>query len=194
MTKTKKKIAFLDRDGTINVEKNYLYRIEDFEFMPGVIEGLKKLQDNGFLLVIVTNQSGIGRGYYTVRDMEILHRWIEKQLHEKEIDVKAIYYCPHLPNAVVDEFRCNCNCRKPKTGMYKRALEELGSKFELSISDSIAIGDKMRDLSICEELKIDGVLITSEISEQMAFDGYTIMKKHSFYDAVEWVINRQPTS
>ena len=88
------KIAFLDRDGTINKDKNYIYKIDDFEFLPGVISGLKKLQQNGFLLVIVTNQSGVARGYYKEEDIEVLHKWMFQELEKSGVSIAKVYYCP----------------------------------------------------------------------------------------------------
>lgn len=149
------KAIFLDRDGTINVEKHYLYKIEDFEFLPGTIEALKKLQAAGFLLIIVTNQSGIARGYYSEKDMLVLHNWMLKQFSKQGINISAIYYCPHLPNAPLPEYRKDCICRKPQLGMFMQAVEE----FNIDLCQSYAIGDKLRDCSICFESECMGFLI-----------------------------------
>lgn len=178
----KYKIAFLDRDGTINVDKSYLYKIEDFKFLPGVIEGMKKLQDNGYLLVIITNQSGIGRGYYTVEDMERLHNWLRGKLHVYSIRIAGIYYCPHLPNAKIDKYRCKCNCRKPKTGMFWQAIYDLGNKYSLDLKHSVAIGDKERDLTICKEIGAKGVIVGNNASS-----GW-MHASHDFYEAVKWIL------
>jgi D-glycero-D-manno-heptose 1,7-bisphosphate phosphatase len=149
------KAIFLDRDGTINVEKNYLYKIEDFEFLPGVIEGLKLLQEAGYLLIIITNQSGIGRGYYTEEDFNILNNWMLEKLKEKGVKITAVYYCPHLPDAQVEKYRKNCECRKPKLGMFLRAIED----YDIDLSRSCAIGDKIRDCAICKDTLCSGFLI-----------------------------------
>lgn len=149
------KAVFLDRDGTINVEKHYLHKIEDFEFLPGVIEGLKMLQDAGYLLVIVTNQSGIGRGYYSEGDFLNLNRWMLETLHSKEVNINKVYYCPHLPDATVEKYRVDCECRKPKLGMYLQAMREL----DIDLGESYAIGDKIRDCAICVRSNCKGFLI-----------------------------------
>lgn len=178
----KRRIAFLDRDGTINVEKGYLYKIEEFEFLPGVIEGLKKLQKKGYLLVILTNQSGIGRGYYTVVDVENLHNWLIRKLKGCGVQIDAVYYCPHLPDARVARYRCVCNCRKPKTGLYWKAIHDLEKAYDLDLKNSVAIGDKMRDLTICKEIGARGVLIGRDNIN----DGiYTVS---NFTEAVEWTL------
>lgn len=95
------KAIFLDRDGTINVDKKYLHKIEDFEFLPGVLDGMKMLQNAGYLLIVITNQSGIGRGYYSEKDFEILNSWMLGELESKGIHIARVYYCPHLPNAKI---------------------------------------------------------------------------------------------
>lgn len=150
------KAVFLDRDGTINVEKNYLYKKEDFEFLPGVIEAMKKLQDEGFLLFIITNQSGIGRGYYTEEDFNKLNTWMLNELEKNAVNITKVYYCPHLPDASVIKYRVVCNCRKPALGMYRQAIED----YKIDIDNSYAIGDKIRDCSICEKTGCRGYLIS----------------------------------
>ena len=155
-----KKAVFLDRDGTINVEKHYLFRIEDFEYIDGAVEGLRALSDIGYLLVIVTNQSGIARGYYTEQDYKKLDDWIKKDLEKKGVVIAGSYYCPHLLSGSVKEYVKDCDCRKPKTGLFWKAAKELG----IDMAGSFAIGDKIRDLSICEESDVTGILFTDATS------------------------------
>lgn len=175
-----KKIAFIDRDGTINVDNNYLYKIEEFEFLPGAIDGLKILQDKNFLLIIVTNQSGIGRGYYTEQDFHILNNWMKKILEEQyDIHIEAVYFCPHLPNAKIEKYKKVCNCRKPKIGMFTQAINDMKCKYNIDIKNSIAIGDNSRDLIICNKLGIQGYLLNN-------FDTFENIKHiHSILDAAK---------
>ena len=140
--KTPRRAVFLDRDGTINVEKDYLYRVEDFEFIPGVPQALKKLQDAGFLLVVVTNQSGVARGYYTLEDVELLHRHMCSELLRYGVTLAGIYVCPHHPTEGNVPFRQKCLCRKGKPGMLIRAAEELN----VDLRASYMVGDKLADL------------------------------------------------
>ncbi|MCC8136723.1 MAG: HAD family hydrolase [Clostridiales bacterium] len=151
----KTKAIFLDRDGTINAEKNYLHEISEFEFLPGVLDGLHLLQNAGFLLIILTNQSGIARGYYTEEQFHVLNNWMVQTLREDGIQIAHVYYCPHLPTAFEEKYRKNCECRKPKIGMFQQAIKE----FHVSLPDSYAIGDKIRDCSICETTLCKGFLI-----------------------------------
>lgn len=149
------KAIFLDRDGTINVEKHYLYKIEDFEFLPGVVDALKTLQKAGYLLIIITNQSGIGRGYYTEADFQNLNDWMISTLKQQGVMIADVYFCPHLPDAEVESYRKECSCRKPKLGMYQQAILD----YNIQIGHSYAIGDKIRDCAICESTPCKGFLI-----------------------------------
>ena len=154
----KRKAVFLDRDGTINVEKNYLYKIEEFEYIPGAVEALRRLNKMGFLLIIISNQSGIARGYYTEEDYKKLDNWLKDDLKQKGIEIMDSYYCPHHPEAKIPEYRCVCNCRKPGTELFWRAQKE----YEIDMNNSFAIGDRMRDLAICEESGVKGILFSDK--------------------------------
>ena len=157
------KAVFLDRDGTINVEKNYLFRIEDFEYLPGAKEGMKMLQDNGYKLIIITNQSGIARGYYTEEDYQRLNRWMINDLYDSGINISGTYYCPHHPEAKLDKYKCECKCRKPGISLFEKAISE----YSIDVMKSFAIGDKMRDLAICKSYQgINGYLLYSEKCEE----------------------------
>ncbi len=129
------KAIFLDRDGVINVEKDYLYKIEDFEFIDGIFDTLNKLLNEGFILFIITNQSGISRGFYTDEDFKRVTSWMLDLFYEKNIKISQVEYCPH------DE-KTNCNCRKPKTGMIDAILKN----FEIDLENSWLIGDKFSDI------------------------------------------------
>lgn len=131
------KALFLDRDGVINIEKEYLYKIEDFEFIESVFETCKYFQDRGYLLIIITNQAGIARGKYNENDFERLNLWMIQQFTRKEIFISQVYHCPHHP-----EYTSPCNCRKPKPGMIIQAQRE----FNLDLSKSILVGDKEGDI------------------------------------------------
>ncbi|MEG0729906.1 MAG: HAD family hydrolase [Cetobacterium sp.] len=112
-----KKTIFLDRDGTINVEKNYLHKIEDFEFENRAIEALKILSDLGYQLIVVTNQSGIARGYYGEEDLEKLNNYMMEELKKNGVEITACYFCPHHLEKGVGRYKVECECRKPNPGM-----------------------------------------------------------------------------
>lgn len=177
------KAVFLDRDGTINVEKNYLYKIEDFEFLPQALDGMKMLYDAGYLLIVITNQSGIARGYYTEKDYEKLTDHMKQICADYGVDFADIQYCPHLEGATVPEYDRKCDCRKPATGLFKRAVE----KYDIDLSESYAIGDKMRDLSICNDTGCRGYLIGGTADRESAEN---IESVESLYDAACRIILR----
>jgi D-glycero-D-manno-heptose 1,7-bisphosphate phosphatase len=132
--------VFLDRDGTINAEQGYLYRVEECRFLPGVKEAVKRLNGAGFLVVVVTNQSGIARGYYSEADLEKLHQYMENEFAVAGARIDGWYYCPHHPDFPDDSEVCDC--RKPLPGMLLAAAEELG----IDLSSSWMVGDKSADV------------------------------------------------
>ena len=138
----KNRAVFLDRDGTINMEKGYLYRVEDFSFVPGAPQAIKLLKDAGFLVIVVTNQSGIARGYYSVRDVSLLHNHINAELARLGTTIDAFFICPHHPQGTIEKYSTRCDCRKPLPGMLLTAAE----KFSIDLSRSYIIGDKAADV------------------------------------------------
>ena len=157
------KAVFLDRDGTINVEKKYLYKIEDFEFLPGVFKALHLLQDAGYILIIITNQSGIARGYYSEIDFFRLNDWMLGQFSNNGIHIEKVFYCPHHPDALIQKYKIDCDCRKPKIGMFEQAINE----YHLNINNCVVVGDKLRDCAICKKTKCRGFLISNHEAESI---------------------------
>ena len=129
------KVIFLDRDGVVNKEIGYLHKIKDFKFIDGVIDALIRIQNKGFKIIIITNQSGIGRGLYTIEDFHELNNWMINYLKSKKINILEVFFCPHLPED-------NCKCRKPKPGLFKDAIR----KFNINVNSSYSIGDKETDI------------------------------------------------
>lgn len=136
-----KRAVFLDRDGTINIEKDYLYLVEDFQFIPGAPEAISSLNQAGFMVIVVSNQSGVARGYYTEEDVDALHRHISEQLAKSGAHVDLWLYCPHHPSGK-GSYSLPCKCRKPMPGMLKDAANRL----DINLSDSFMIGDKLVDV------------------------------------------------
>ena len=141
-----RKAAFLDRDGVINQDRAYVHRWEDFEFVPGAIEGMRRLQGAGYALVIVTNQSGLARGYYTEAQYQALTAALRAELARQGVKLDGVYHCPHHPKGTVPELSIDCDCRKPAPGMMLQAARELG----LSLPDSLLIGDKPGDIEAAQ--------------------------------------------
>lgn len=143
------KALFLDRDGVINYDPGYVYRIEDFEFMPGIFEALAGFMTLGYEIFVVTNQSGIGRGYYSEDDFAKLSKYMIDEFKSYGIEIKKIYHCPHTPSD-------DCNCRKPKPGMILQALNE----HNIDPQASLIIGDKPSDLEAARKAGVkSGYLI-----------------------------------
>jgi D-glycero-D-manno-heptose 1,7-bisphosphate phosphatase len=136
-----KRAVFLDRDGTINIEKEYLYQAAEFEFIPGAAEAIRLLNQAGMLVVVVTNQSGVARGYYTEEDVENLHRHIDRELESCGAHVDAWLYCPHHPTGR-GSYGLPCNCRKPLPGM----LQDAARRYGIDLEKSAIIGDKLADI------------------------------------------------
>ena len=153
------KAIFLDRDGTINIDHGYVHQIDDFEFIEGSINALKKLKEMGYLLVLVTNQSGIARGYFTEAQFLRLTEWMDWSLAEQGVDFDGIYYCPHHPDGK-GEFKEDCPCRKPKPGMLLDAMKALN----IDPQQSIMVGDKIEDIKagINAKVKINVLVRTGK--------------------------------
>lgn len=151
------KAAFFDRDGTINVEVNYLHKIEDFRFIEGIPELIKKYNDEGYIVIVVTNQAGIARGYYTENEMHKLHRHINQELEKIGAHIDAFYFCPHHPDITGE-----CNCRKPATGMLEQAIMD----FDIDVTQSILYGDKPWDIEAGEKCGINKNYLVMESNHE----------------------------
>ncbi len=137
-----KRAIFIDRDGVLNVDNGYVSVVDDFEFIDGVIEALQKLKEKDYLIVLITNQSGIARGYFTEEQFHTLTEWMDWSLADRGVDLDGIYYCPHHAEHGIGKYKVDCDCRKPKAGMINEAVQELG----IDISQSILVGDKISDI------------------------------------------------
>jgi len=151
----KNKAVFFDRDGTINIDKEYLYKIEDFEFETGVTDTLKYLYRKGFKLIIISNQSGVARGYFTVSDVEKLHDHIKKRAADFGFEITAIYYCPHYAKGIIKEYSIECGCRKPGTGLIEKAIKD----HNIDVKKSFMIGDKESDILAGKNAGLKTVLV-----------------------------------
>nr|WP_202629156.1 D-glycero-beta-D-manno-heptose 1,7-bisphosphate 7-phosphatase [Serratia fonticola] len=133
---------FLDRDGTINIDHGYVHEIDDFQFIDGVIDACRELKNMGFALVLVTNQSGIARGKFSEEQFMRLTEWMDWSMADRDVDLDGIYFCPHHPEAVIEEYRQVCDCRKPQPGMLLQAQKELN----IDLAASYMVGDKIEDM------------------------------------------------
>ncbi|MGP1959910.1 MAG: D-glycero-beta-D-manno-heptose 1,7-bisphosphate 7-phosphatase [Arsenophonus sp. NC-TX2-MAG3] len=149
---------FLDRDGTINFDHGYIYKIDNFQFIEGVIEAMLELKKMNYALIIVTNQSGITRGLFTEIQFLELTKWMNWSLINRGIQLDGIYYCPHYPDAVKQKYKQICDCRKPKAGLLLKAQRQLN----INMTSSYMVGDKLSDMQAGKKAHIGtNVLVTT---------------------------------
>ncbi len=183
MTRT----VFLDRDGTINEEVIYLSSAEQFRLLPGAGEAIRLLNQKGWLVIVITNQSGLARGYFTEEEVALVHQRMKAALGQEGAHIDGIYVCPHHPDD-------GCTCRKPGTAFFERATQEL----DIDLSMSYAIGDKMTDLLPGARLGCRTILVlTGHGQEQLeAKDKWEVEPDHVAPDllsAVQWILAETET-
>ena len=165
-----KPAVFIDRDGVINIDHGYVHTTDDFEYVEGVFEACKKLKAMGYMLVLVTNQSGIARGMFTEDEFLTLTEWMDWNFVDNGVEFDGIYYCPHHPTEGKGDYLQDCNCRKPKPGMFISARDFL----KIDMAGSVMIGDKTDDMKAAAAAEVGtkilvrtGKAITEE-GEQLA--------------------------
>jgi D-glycero-D-manno-heptose 1,7-bisphosphate phosphatase len=146
--------AFLDRDGVLNQDTGYVHRPEDFVWLDGAKQAVKRLNDRGWLVFVVTNQAGIARGFYGPSEVEALHRWINAELQGVGAHIDAFYYCPHHPTEGREPYRLSCDCRKPAPGLLLQAMQDWPVRREASVM----IGDKSIDMEAAKAAGVRGIL------------------------------------
>jgi D-glycero-D-manno-heptose 1,7-bisphosphate phosphatase len=166
-------VIFLDRDGVINKEVGYLHKIEDFEFIDGVFDACLDFQSFDYKIIIVTNQSGIERGYYSEEDFQMVTKWMLNQFKQHNIQILDVFFCPHSPDS-------NCDCRKPKPGMFLEARE----KYSINMHNSWMIGDKEADIRAANSAGISNTVLVKS--------GHDIDEKDSkakfIFDSIKQVL------
>lgn len=153
--KAMNKALFLDRDGTINEYGEYIYLPKDFVFIKGAVEFIRKFNVMGYKVIVISNQAGIARGYYTEKDLLALQRWVDGRMESQKAKIDAWYYCPHHPIYGKGKYLQDCDCRKPKTGMLDRAVKD----FDIDIKGSIMVGDKEWDAECGERAGVKSFLL-----------------------------------
>ncbi len=180
--------VFLDRDGVITQEPpHYAHRIVELKFIPGSPEAIRLLNQNNFVVIIVSNQSGIARGYYQEEDTITFNNVMKKKLSEFGAHIDAIYYCPHHPEARVEKYRIDCDCRKPKNGMLKKAEKNMN----LDLRQSFAVGDRWSDIeagkiSGCETILVKTGNGMNSLKNNEITCNYIA---NDLYDAVEYIVS-----
>lgn len=179
------KAVFIDRDGTINKNTGYIDKPSDLHIYPGVAESIKELKGIGFKIFIITNQSGIARGFFNEEILEKIHEKMKKEFELKGAKIDAIYYCPHHP----DE---KCSCRKPETGLLKKAIND----FDIDVNQSFIIGDRMLDIEAGYKVGCRTVLIPENVElvkkeiKESDIKPDKICK--NFHQGAKWILEKCP--
>jgi len=146
----KRKALFLDRDGVININYGYVYKVDNFVFVKGIFELVKQANLKGYLVIIATNQAGIARGFYTEDDFFKITKWMKNEFKKNGCHIDEVYYCPYHPEFGIGEYKKTSSCRKPNPGMLLRAKTD----FNIDMQNSIMVGDSISDIEAAENAKI----------------------------------------
>jgi len=166
-----KKALFLDRDGVINIDHGYVYKKEEFEFVGDIFAVCLDAQSKGYEIFVITNQSGIARGKYTVQQFEELSQWMTNEFKSKGIVVSDVYHCPHHPDKGLGAYLKVCDCRKPEAGMLFRAEKE----HNIDLLNSVFIGDKVSDMQAAEKAGIKNrILLVNQYNDNQAIKAQRI--------------------
>ncbi len=188
----KKAAVFLDRDGTINEQMGYINHSSRFILLPGVAEAIARLNDQGIPVVVVTNQSGLARGYFPAELLDEVHDKMKQQLAQKGAHIDGLYICPHHPEAKEEQYRQTCNCRKPKTGLLEQAATELN----IDLTRSFMVGDRWSDLKCGVRVGATSILVLTGYGRgDLQYIGpqqeiQPAMMAEDLGEAVTWILMR----
>jgi D-glycero-D-manno-heptose 1,7-bisphosphate phosphatase len=170
--------VFLDRDGTLTLDRGYTHRVEDYELLPGVVDGLRLIERAGYALAVITNQSGLERGLFPLGDLEEFHRHLTLDLAQQGVTIEAALHCPHLPDA-------GCVCRKPSPGLLRRAEHELGA----DLARSWVVGDRRSDVELATRAGCRGgiLVLTGCGQEESARVSPSVPRAHDLVEAARIV-------
>lgn len=182
---TKKPALFLDRDGVLVQDKGYVYRPEDLKLIPGIDLFLKQAHDLGYYLIVITNQSGVARGYFSLEDVARFHRLLDDNLWQlAQVRIDGYYTCPHHPEGVHPEYSMTCDCRKPATGLVKQALID----FPIDLQASFFLGDKASDIDCGIRMGISTIQIDHGQYPLHPNPGLVV---HQLAEAMDWILAKK---
>ena len=185
--------VFLDRDGTINEEVGYLDSLDKLKIIPAAYEAIRLLNKSCMKAIVVTNQSGVARGYFSEKLVRQTHDIIQASLLKKKARIDKFYYCPHHPTEGTGIYLQNCNCRKPLPGMLLQAAHDL----DIALADSYMVGDTYRDMETAKKVGVKGILVKTgygrELLQEIGPDTATVENKPDFIaedilEAVKWIV------
>ncbi len=182
--------VFLDRDGTINEEVGYVNHVDRLMLLPGAVQAIRLLNENGFKTVVITNQSGVARGYFPESLVHEIHQRIQDSLRKEGATLDGIYYCPHHPDVGNPPYRQRCRCRKPETGMVEEAVKRL----QIDCSKSYMVGDRGLDIEFAHKIGAKGILVLTGYGKgewEHFGKGWKEQSDHvaqDLYEAVQWIL------
>ncbi len=179
--------VFLDRDGTIIVEKGFLGNPAKVELIPGASSAIRKLNKAGFAVIIVSNQSGVARGYFDEDTVRAVNKYIKELFEKENASIDKFYYCPHYADGSVPEYAIDCPCRKPATGMVEKAKEELG------ITPALVVGDRESDIILAANIGVPGILVLTGYGNRQSPE---VKKKADFVannieEGIDWFLTKK---
>jgi D-glycero-D-manno-heptose 1,7-bisphosphate phosphatase len=192
----KKPAVFMDRDGTVNEQMGYINHISRFVLLPGSAEAIRLLNNNGYLAIIVSNQSGVARGYFPIDLVHEVHDRMRALLERDGATVDGVFFCPHYPEGKLPEYSKTCNCRKPRTGLIKKACEQ----FEIDLENCYVIGDRCTDMELADRSDLKGILVKTGYGRgdlEYVFPHLPYKPFHvaeDLLEAVRWIVKKSPMS
>lgn len=186
-----KRAVFMDRDGTISEEVGYISGPEQFRLIPKAAEAIKLINKSGLMVIVITNQAGVAKGYFSEEVVNHIHEKMTKLLSEQGAYLDGIYYCPHHPEGIIASYRKVCNCRKPASGLLERASKE----HSIDLAASYVVGDKVIDIELAHRVGAKGVLVlTGYGKDEIQKINNTSAQKSAhvatdLFDAVKWIMN-----
>ena len=184
----KNRAVFLDRDGTINEEVGYLSIIDQLRIFPTAFDAVRMINEAGMKVVVVTNQSGVARGFFDEDFVKAVHATINKMLREKGAFIDRFYYCPHHPTEGIGRYRISCDCRKPAPGMLIRASEEL----DIDLPSSYVVGDMAKDIELANKVGARGILVRTGYGKNVvSTDIKPACIAEDILAAAEWIVRDQ---
>lgn len=186
-----KPAVFMDRDGTINEQMGYINHISRFVMLEGVADAIRLLNTHGFLSIVVSNQSGVARGYFPMELVHKTNRYMEERLAAEHALIDAIYFCPHYPKGTIARYSIDCNCRKPRPGLVEKACR----RFDIDMKNSFVIGDRSTDMELAYRCGLKGILVKTgygrgEMEYIIAHSPYQpVHVAEDLLDAVKWILH-----
>ncbi len=189
----KRPAVFIDRDGTINEQMGYINDISRFIMLPGAAEAVRLLNRHQHLAIVVSNQSGVARGYFPIDLVDQIHEQMVRAFEKKGAYIDGIFYCPHYPQGVMAAYRMDCNCRKPKPGLIEKAC----TQFDIDLAESYVVGDRYTDIQLARELNLKSILILTGYGKgdlKYVFPRLSFKPDHVAEDllhAVQWIVEKE---